>query len=356
MRWPASAARPVLVNPAPAGNPARAVPRRVGWSKPGRAVPPKPAPRPPSAPAPPASRVGIDENGLGPRLGPLLVTGVAAELSPEGARYLEGLGGLSSLPRVDDSKKVASFKNPDLAEAWARALVPEARSPDELVAALSLASPEELRAPCPSHVAAQCWQPRGAFRAPAALVAEVAADRDGFARRGVTLGRPRSVIVCPARLHAERALGRSLFDIDLHAMERLLLAFHEASPGGAIDAVCGKVGGLDRYLPRLGPLAGRLAAIEEEGRARSAYRFAGLGRVAFVRDADGSDVLVALASLVGKYAREVLMGHVADFYRHDDPALPRPSGYRDPVTDRFVLATAARREALGVPDRCFLRP
>ena len=40
----------------------------------------------PEAEAPPLVRVGIDENGLGPRLGPLIVTAVTARTRGEGHR------------------------------------------------------------------------------------------------------------------------------------------------------------------------------------------------------------------------------------------------------------------------------
>jgi len=298
--------------------------------------------------------VGIDENGLGPKLGPLVVTGVLARVTPGGARWLrsEGAGAMAHL---DDSKKLASFKKPQVAEAWARALSPGASGADELVEGLSLLSRRELRAYCPSGVEAQCWGPGPGFVAQPGLLAEVRGDIEDLRGRGVELVGARSMILCPERLHRERGEGATLFDIDLHAMERLLLALREEA-GVEIDAVCGKVGGLDRYLPRLGPLSGVLATTEVEGRAASRYRVAGLGTVAFVRDADGSDLLVALASLIGKYLREALMGKIAAHYLAGDPALPRPSGYRDPVTERFVQGTEARRRLEQVPDRCFLRP
>jgi ribonuclease HII len=300
------------------------------------------------------SHVGMDENGLGPQLGPMVVTGVLARVSERGARYLRALD-LRSMPRIDDSKKVAAFGNTGLAEAWARALCPGAASPDEIIERLSLMPERELRAPCPSGVAPQCWAAGGGFSAPDSLVAAVEADRAALLAEGVELAQARSVILCSERLHRLKGGGRSLFQIDLNAMEQLLLAFREQTPGD-LEAVCGKVGGFNRYLANLGPLSGRLATIEEEGRPRSTYRFAGLGRVSFVRDADGTDALVAIASLVGKYLREVLMGKVASFYLARDAALIRPSGYRDPVTARFVLATVEARRAAGVPERCFLRP
>lgn len=300
------------------------------------------------------AHVGIDENGLGPQLGPLVVTGILATASAEGQRYLRSLD-LATMPRIDDSKKVAAFGNTGLAEAWARALCPEAESPDALIAQLTLLPMAELKSLCPTVAEPQCWAPGGRFSAPPSLVAEVARDRDALRAQGVTLTTVRSAVLCSERLHRLKNSGRTLFEIDLHAMEDLLIAFRSMA-GRELEATCGKVGGIGKYLSKLGPLAGTLATIEHEERARSTYRFAGLGRVSFVMDADGSDILVALASLVGKYVREVLMGKVADFYLARDASLQRPSGYRDPVSGRFVLATVALRAALGVPDRCFLRP
>jgi ribonuclease HII len=298
--------------------------------------------------------VGVDENGLGPRLGPLLVTAVLARASEQGARWLRSEGA-GAMEQLDDSKKLASFHHPEVAEAWARALFPQATSPDALLDHLSLLPRSELRAFCPAHVEPQCWAPASPFLPLAQVHDRVQKDLDSLRQRGVEILAVRSMILCSERLHRERDAGRSLLTADLHAMERLLLALRDEA-GGEIDAVCGKVGALDRYLPRLGPLAGVPAAVEVEGKAMSRYRFAGLGTVAFVRDADGSDLLVALASLVGKYLRELLMGKIAAHYLQADPTLPRPSGYRDPVTDRFVEGTAERRRLEQVPPRCFERP
>ncbi|HEY3237700.1 MAG TPA: hypothetical protein VGJ84_23470, partial [Polyangiaceae bacterium] len=87
----------------------------------------------------------------------------------------------------------------------------------------------------------------------------------------------------------------------------------------------------------------------------SAYRFPGLGDIEFVRDADGRDPLVMLASLAGKYLRELLMARVARYYLGADSDQPRPSGYHDPVTARFVRASAVLRKRRRVPGECFER-
>ena len=87
----------------------------------------------------------------------------------------------------------------------------------------------------------------------------------------------------------------------------------------------------------------------------AAYRFPGVGELEFVQDADASDRLVGVASLVGKWMREALMARVARHYRASDPDLPDPSGYHDPVTTRFVDATRLTRQKRKVPDTCFER-
>jgi hypothetical protein len=80
-----------------------------------------------------------------------------------------------------------------------------------------------------------------------------------------------------------------------------------------------------------------------------------VGEVAFVRDADAGNILVGLASLVGKWARDLLMARVVRYHRADDPELPPVSGYHDPITARFVDASRLARSRRGVPDECFER-
>jgi hypothetical protein len=179
-------------------------------------------------------------------------------------------------------------------------------------------------------------------------------DLTRLAKRGVEIVAVRSVVVCTKRLNDAVAAGQSRFVVDLHAMERLILAFR-AIAGQDVDAVCGKVGGFDQYSKVFGPLGGHLHAIIEEGRARSAYRFPGVGDIAFVRDGDASNMLVGMASLVGKYVRELMMDRIVHHYREQVDDLPQASGYHDPITEQFVVSTAALRKKRRVPDACFER-
>jgi len=72
----------------------------------------------------------------------------------------------------------------------------------------------------------------------------------------------------------------------------------------------------------------------------------------FVRDGDALHLPVAVASMIGKYLRELAMDRLAAALGagHDPP-----SGYRDQRTKAFVRESAALRAALGLPDSCFLR-
>jgi len=314
----------------------------------------------------PRFRIGADENGLGPRLGPMVVTAVMARVTPEGERRVGRKARGSLAERLGDSKALIAHGDVALGEAWARALCQRGcgrapfaggpgATPDELLHALAADDRATLRAPCPEHVEAQCWSAGGErFSAPDAMVDTVAADLDRLAAQGVELCAVRSVILCARRMNDGLEAGRSRFTLDLHAMERLVLDLR-AVAGEEVTAVCGKVGGFGKYGSAFGPLGGQLHSVLEEGRPRSAYHFPGVGEIAFVRDADATDLCVAMASMVGKYVREALMARVVRFYRAEQPDLPDASGYYDPVTTVFMDATRLVREQRRVPDGCFER-
>jgi len=308
--------------------------------------------------------IGIDENGLGPRLGPLVVTAVVATVTDEGRKRVESRPRGGARSRLGDSKRLVAYGDTALGEAWARAIagrmgLTDATSPQALVQALSLDGGGALRSLCPSSDREkherQCWSAEGeAFVADEALVADVAKDLARLAARGITVEHAKVVVTCTRRLNDAVGKGLSRFDVDLHAMERLALDAR-ARAGRDVLATCGKVGGYDRYAPAFGPLGGRLHAVVVEGRARSEYSFPGLGRIAFVRDADDRHMLVSMASLVGKWTRDLLMSRIVRYHREHDADLPDASGYHDPVTSRFVEATRLHRKRRALPDDCFER-
>lgn len=308
-------------------------------------------------------RVGADENGLGPRLGPMVVTAVLARVTDAGWKVVGKAAKGKLSERLGDSKQLVSHGNVALGEAWARALARRGAGrtpytdgpPDELLHAISADDRAVLRAPCPRHVEAQCWSAEGeALFASEAMVRVAEQDLDSLEQRGVTILGVRSVVLCARRMNEGLDAGKNRFVLDLNAMERLVLELR-AFAGEDVTAVCGKVGGFGKYGRAFGPLSGHLHSVIEEGQARSAYHFPGVGEMAFVRDADASDLCVSMASLVGKYVREALMARVVRFYRGEIPELPDASGYHDPVTKRFMDGTRLLRQSRDVPETCFER-
>jgi ribonuclease HII len=306
--------------------------------------------------APAVHRIGVDENGLGAQLGPLIVTGVLARVDERGTRALGRRLPKAIRADLDDSKRLVSHSDVSLGEAWTRVLFDNAlESPDALLDRLLLEDRPSRTAPCPNHVASQCWAEVGeGFVADAELCQRVQAHRDALAERGVVLVSVRSSVWCTKRLNEARARGVNRFVADLHAMEDLVLQLRKEA-GANLIGTCGKVGGIGAYGKFFGPLSHFLHSVLEEGQAKSAYYFPNVGEISFVRDADAQDPLVMLASLVGKYVRELLMARIARFYPEQHDSAAPPSGYHDPVTQAFVASTALTRRRAKIPSTCFVR-
>src|SRR6185503_7698741 len=144
----------------------------------------------------PRFRIGADENGLGPRLGPMVVTAVLAEVQGDGWALVgrKARGALGK--RLGDSKQLVAHGDVALGEAWARALVARgcgraggsAGTPDDIVHAIAADDAGTLRAPCPSHVEKQCWSIEDRpLAAEEALVRHVGRDLDGLAAKGIEI-------------------------------------------------------------------------------------------------------------------------------------------------------------------------
>lgn len=303
--------------------------------------------------------IGIDENGLAPRLGPLVVTAVAMETpgydAAKLARALRRRG-------YTDSKEVCA--SGDMADGEAKALAIVAcatgAQPEDfgaLVRAVSHEGEPWMRAPCPTDGHEPCWGdpvalPRWA--APALVAEECAALERLLERHGVRLRAVRSSILCARRLNDVLATGRSKSRIDLHAFEALAVKLVEEA-GREARIVCGRVGMLKFYEPAWGPLSNYLSTVLEETDRRSAYRIPRLGEIEFTVDADRTHPPVALASIVGKLLREGFVERMNSFFVPRVAGLRRASGYHDPVTKEFIERTANIRLDARVPDVCFER-
>ena len=303
--------------------------------------------------------VGIDENGLGPRLGPLVITAITAQVQQEAFELVQSKPPASLANRLGDSKQLVSFGQSLLGEAWARGFAHRAGlpvcNPDELLRAFLIDSKAVLQQRCPPEHTEHCWGTKQElFRADHALVRTIEGDFEQLNELGIDVQSIDVVWICPERLNHASAQGLSRLHVDLHAMERLALTIRSRTDTD-LWVTCGKVGGFNRYQAHFGPLSRHLCTPLEEGRARSEYAVAGLGRLSFVRDVDAHHLLVCMASLVGKWIRDLSMERILRYYSSYDPTLPYASGYHDPVTQRLIEASTLIRTNHHIPAQCFER-
>lgn len=301
---------------------------------------------------------GVDENGLGPRLGPLVATAVTLELDERAQDKPKALTSKAARMGIGDSKAVSAHGDMAWAESVALAALAvdgvAATDADTFLGSLAVDGLYALRSPCPTEASAQCWGAAMPLPAFGGDVAEGKKALAKLARAGATLRRARSAIAC-AKVYSEGVeRRRSKLSFDLELFERLLLDARAAA-GIDLNAVCGMVGGIRSYHDYFFWIDPMRVVTLEEIKGRSSYHVHQLGTVTFEVDADASNVAVALASMIGKYVRELSMARIHRFYAGHIAELPEVSGYHDPVTAKFVKSTAAVRRKLRLPVSCFER-
>ncbi len=309
--------------------------------------------------------VGIDENGLGPVLGPLIVTGSLfrcserRELGPKTADFFP--------LRIRDSKRVFSQRNKAHGEraVFAMAALLQRELPGtcrDFLNRFTLQGEEGLRKGCPREGEEICWHGdpilplwSGNPPDPEALGVGRHKLRQALMNQGLELVDVKSEVCCVRDFNAllmER--GRSKAGVNFTLFERVIRYFHEQYDTDILF-LCGKNMATMRYEAFFGYLEQFPLISKEESPAASVYRFDGLGEVRFLVDGEEASLPIAVSSLFGKYLREVFMERQNAFFAQRIPDLPRFSGYRDRVTKEALRRIGDPTETLGVPGECFLR-
>src|SRR5262245_55449982 len=282
--------------------------------------------------------IGIDEAGYGPNLGPLVMTAAACRV-PDALAAADLWDVLRRAVRrpadpddgrllIADSKEVYSTaRGLSGLEAGVLAALAPCRANGEGCLRHYL---DWLAPAAGAELGREPWY---TGQSPLPVAAE-AADcsvaverfREACAAAGVAWAGFRSVVVCPARFN--EVLGRSgskgavLGDglTELVRWARALTAGDEP-----VAFFVDKHGGRNTYAPMLqDALEDGMVMAHEEGMARSAYSVLGVPqpiRLTFQPRADAEIFGVALASMVSKYLREVLMLEFNRFWQAQVPGL-----------------------------------
>jgi ribonuclease HII len=308
--------------------------------------------------------VGVDEAGYAPNLGPLVVVAVTLEVPcdvPSGDLWQRLAPAVTRFPAatadslvVDDSKKVyASGRGLACLERTALAWI-----------GLNGNSPTSLRELWAAHCLTETsdidespWFAEHDIAIPHAISAEThesapkilaaALAKGGFGRTGVICQ-----IIMPRRFNAlierDESKNIALFQVNAEILRRIW----NNAPARQIEVALDKHGGRNFYWQLLQQEFHETVVVRgREGPALSHYEVNGSGRrlqATFLPRADAEHMLVAAASMIAKYVRELCMHMFNDFWTRHVPGLKPTAGY--PVdAGRFwnEIRPAVRR--LGIP-------
>jgi hypothetical protein len=323
--------------------------------------------------------IGIDEAGYGPNLGPFVMTSVACRvpdpclpvdlwhlLHPAVRRSRDADKGQLV---IDDSKRIYTKHGLAGLERGVLAALRSSAAPGSLrcrfaslAALIDWVCPddgEELRR--------EVWY-RGVQSLPIHLLPsdwEQPADRFETACAAAKVGdwQIRSVVVCPRRFNALVEESGSKGRVLAHALTQLLRwhcgdSMCGSDAGDELAFFIDKHGGRNAYAAMIQhALPDGALGIEQEGVECSSYRVDGLGRdvrLLFQPRADGAHFSVALASMVSKYLREVLMLEFNRFWQEHIPDLKPTAGYPGDAA-RFFQAIGPTIEKLGLQEESLWR-
>lgn len=304
--------------------------------------------------------VGIDEAGYGPNLGPLVMSAAACRVPAElvGADLWRVLAKAVRAPDEDDDgrlpvgdSKLVYSSSRGLGDLETSVLAVLALDPQASLA-------QFIERFCLAHepLDTEPWY-HGKSRLPVAADAARCLDsaerfRQTCQQHDVRWSYFCSVPICPTLFNQLLERWGSKGAVLGHALTRLLECLEQLDGDGeAVHFYIDKHGGRNTYAAMLqNALPDCMVVARKEGAQQSVYRVLGMKRevhFTFQPKADRDHFCVALASMVSKYLRELLMHEFNEFWRTHIADLKPTAGYPGDAA-RFFEAIAPTARKLGI--------
>jgi len=315
---------------------------------------------------------GIDEAGLGPKLGPLCVV-CAALRTPEGwsaavpwqalsAAIADKPGRAEKRLVVADSKKVFAARSLAALERTSLTFFSTWPSAEPLplprsvfLAILGAFETIEDIARCPWY--AHDWL-APICCTPAAIKDEALRLFQAMAAAGAAVAGLQARVTVETIFNRRIAAGLNKAQALWYDIANHLRWLAESFPDEAIAVCVDKQGGRHAYLPLLASsFPGALWQAIAEGALLSEYVLQRRGppmHVAFIPRAEQTSFAVALASIMAKYLRERFMLELNDFFIARLPNLHPTAGYPADAP-RFIAAVRPLLAQLGVSEDSLVR-
>jgi len=301
--------------------------------------------------------MGIDEAGYGPNLGPFVMSSALFYVPKEqGGDLWKALRKVVRKARhkadgrllVDDSKQVYSPKlgvgvlESNLWPFFKLISDPPPNSMGELGDRVVLTLREEM-----DHEQYLRWEK--ILACDDEQLARTAILRGVLQKTGIQLKRLQSRVVMPRHFNQVVKNADNKAAIPLQCASRLVQAIQEhCGTAESINITVDRLGGRCYYAERIAEwFPGQPINCLEETSQVSRYQIGANIEIAFVVEADGNSLPVALASMLSKYLRELFMGQFNAWFQEQQPGIKPTAGY--PVdSHRFWHDAEPTRMRLGL--------